>query len=82
MVFTCERKQMVAGQAILSETATKVQSQEDALEDIVRRHARLVYRIVYGVLRNHHEAEDARFRWRVLTSLSKSSPLRRWAQRK
>src|SRR5260370_22428439 len=24
-----------------------------------RQHARLVYRIVYGVLRNHHEAEDA-----------------------
>jgi RNA polymerase sigma-70 factor (ECF subfamily) len=59
MVFTCERKQMVAGQAILSETATTVQSQEYALEDIVRQHARLVYRIVYGVLRNHHEAEDA-----------------------
>lgn len=59
MVFPCESKQMVAGQAILSETATTVQSQEDALEDIVRQHARLVYRIVYGVLRNHHEAEDA-----------------------
>jgi DNA-directed RNA polymerase specialized sigma24 family protein len=59
MVFTCERKQMLAGQAILSETATTVQSQEYALEDIVRQHARLVYRIVYGVLRNHHEAEDA-----------------------
>src|SRR5260370_21529367 len=26
---------------------------------MVRQHARLVYRIVYGVLRNHHEAEDA-----------------------
>ena len=59
MVFTCERKQMVAGQAILSETATTVRSREYALEDIVRQHARLVYRIVYGVLRNHHEAEDA-----------------------
>jgi hypothetical protein len=59
MVFTCERKQMVAAQAISSETATTVQSQEYALEDIVRQHARLVYRIVYGVLRNHHEAEDA-----------------------
>jgi RNA polymerase sigma-70 factor (ECF subfamily) len=59
MVFTCERKQMLAGQAILSETATTVQSQEYALEDIVRQHARLVYRVAYGVLRNHHEAEDA-----------------------
>jgi RNA polymerase sigma-70 factor (ECF subfamily) len=59
MVFTGESKQMVAGQAIFSETATTVQSPEYALEDIVRQHARLVYRIVYGVLRNHHEAEDA-----------------------
>src|SRR5258708_40125498 len=59
MVFTCERKQMVAGQAIFNETATTVQSPEYALEDIVRQHARLVYRIVYGVLRNHLEAEDA-----------------------
>ena len=59
MVITCERKQMLAGQAILSETATTIQSHEYALEDIVRQHARLVYRIVYGVLRNHHEAEDA-----------------------
>jgi RNA polymerase sigma-70 factor (ECF subfamily) len=59
MVFPCERKSMVAGQAILSETATTVHSQEYAVEDLVRQHARLVYRIVYGVLRNHHEAEDA-----------------------
>jgi RNA polymerase sigma-70 factor (ECF subfamily) len=59
MVFTGESKQMVAGQAIFSETATTVQNQEYALEDMVRQHARLVYRIVYGVLRNHHEAEDA-----------------------
>jgi RNA polymerase sigma-70 factor (ECF subfamily) len=59
MVFTGESKQMLAGQAIFSETATTVQSLEYALEDIVRQHARLVYRIVYGVLRNHHEAEDA-----------------------
>ena len=59
MVFTGESKQMVAGRAIFRETATTVQNQEYALEDMVRQHARLVYRIVYGVLRNHHEAEDA-----------------------
>jgi RNA polymerase sigma-70 factor (ECF subfamily) len=59
MVFTGESKQMAAGQAIFRETATTVQNQEYALEDMVRQHARLVYRIVYGVLRNHHEAEDA-----------------------
>ena len=32
---------------------------EDALEAMVREHARLVYRIAYSVLRNHHDAEDA-----------------------
>jgi RNA polymerase sigma-70 factor (ECF subfamily) len=32
---------------------------EDTLETVVREHARLVYRIVYSVLRNHHDAEDA-----------------------
>ena len=32
---------------------------EDALESAVREHARLVYRIAYSVLRNHHDAEDA-----------------------
>lgn len=32
---------------------------EDALETAVREHARLVYRIAYSILRNHHDAEDA-----------------------
>lgn len=32
---------------------------EDALEATVREHARLVYRIAYSALRNHHDAEDA-----------------------
>ena len=31
---------------------------EDTLEAAVREHARLVYRIAYSVLRNHHDAED------------------------
>lgn len=35
------------------------QAEEDALELAVREHARLVYRIAYAVLRNHHDAEDA-----------------------
>jgi RNA polymerase sigma-70 factor (ECF subfamily) len=34
-------------------------SKEDALEVAVREHARLVYRVAYSVLRNHHDAEDA-----------------------
>lgn len=32
---------------------------EDVLEAAVREHARLVYRVAYSVLRNHHDAEDA-----------------------
>jgi RNA polymerase sigma-70 factor, ECF subfamily len=32
---------------------------EAALEDLVREHSRLVYRIAYSVLRRHHDAEDA-----------------------
>lgn len=31
----------------------------DALETAVREHARLVYRICFAALRNHHDAEDA-----------------------
>ncbi len=32
---------------------------EAELESAVRDHARLVYRVCYSVLRNHHDAEDA-----------------------
>ena len=54
---------MAAGEAILSEAATvapsREQSEDEALEDLVRQHSRLVYRIAYAVLRRHHDAEDA-----------------------
>jgi RNA polymerase sigma-70 factor, ECF subfamily len=36
-----------------------VGTNEDAIEAAVREYARLVYRIAYSVLRNHHDAEDA-----------------------
>jgi RNA polymerase sigma-70 factor (ECF subfamily) len=56
-----EGKPLVAGEAILGEAATVAQSQskEEAVADLVRQHARLVYRIAYAVLRRHHDAEDA-----------------------
>jgi len=36
-----------------------VRTEDDQLELAVRQHARLVYRVAYSVLRNHHDAEDA-----------------------
>jgi RNA polymerase sigma factor (sigma-70 family) len=41
------------------ETVTAARSFEDQLEDLVRQHSRLVYRIAYTALRSHHDAEDA-----------------------
>jgi len=62
-----EVKRLVAGEAVLSEAATVPRSQDrsqersadEALEDLVRQHSRLVYRIAYAALRSHHDAEDA-----------------------
>ena len=36
-----------------------VRAEDDLLELAVREHARLVYRVAYSVLRDHHDAEDA-----------------------
>lgn len=59
-----EGRRVVAGEAILSSAATsdrvKVErSQDDLLDELVREHSRMVYRIGYVVLRSHHDAEDA-----------------------
>jgi RNA polymerase sigma-70 factor (ECF subfamily) len=68
-----EGRQVVAGEAILSAAAaidrskdertenerSRVESNHDTLEALVREHSRLVYRIAYAVLRRHHDAEDA-----------------------
>lgn len=43
----------------LANTSLMAWTDEDALELAVRDHARLVYRVAYSVLRNHHDAEDA-----------------------
>lgn len=45
--------------ALTRESTLMAWSKEDALEAAVREHARVVYRIAYAVLRNHHDAEDA-----------------------
>jgi len=62
-----EVKRLVAGEAVLNEAATvprspdrsQVAGQDDALEELVRQHSRLVYSIAYAALRSHHDAEDA-----------------------
>jgi len=53
-----EGRRVVAGDAILSGLAAE-SSQDELLEAFVREHSRLVYRIAYGVLRRHQDAEDA-----------------------
>ena len=54
-----EGQQVVAGPVILSEAMAMAQAGEDVLEAMLREHARLVFRVAYSVLRNHHDAEDA-----------------------
>ena len=51
---------MVLEQASLSEPyAMAADSAANEFETTVRDHSRMVYRIAYSVLRNHHDAEDA-----------------------
>jgi RNA polymerase sigma-70 factor (ECF subfamily) len=49
----------VTERALASEAILMAGTNEDALEAVVREHSRLVYRVAYSVLRNHHDAEDA-----------------------
>ena len=53
-----EGQRVVTGQVLVNEALAPARTDEDALEVAVRQHARLVYRIAYSVLRNHHDAED------------------------
>ncbi len=54
-----ERPIVVTGQVLLDEAIPRARTAHDALEIAIRQHARLVYRIAFSVLRNHHDAEDA-----------------------
>ncbi len=54
-----EGQREVTGQALVNQAMVLARSDEDQLELAVREHARLVYRIAFSVLRNHHDAEDA-----------------------
>jgi RNA polymerase sigma-70 factor (ECF subfamily) len=50
---------MILRRIIPLEKTALEEAKDDRLELAVREHARLVYRIAYSVLRNHHDAEDA-----------------------
>jgi RNA polymerase sigma-70 factor (ECF subfamily) len=62
-----EAGRLVAREAVLSEAVTvprsedqtQACSQDAMLEELVRQHSRLVYRIAYAALRSHPDAEDA-----------------------
>jgi RNA polymerase sigma-70 factor (ECF subfamily) len=58
-VFMSEGRRLVAGELILEEARTAARDEDEAVENLVREHARLVYRIAYAILRSHHDAEDA-----------------------
>jgi len=50
---------VAAATMVADEAAARVRTDEELLEAAVREHARLVFRIAYSILRNHHDAEDA-----------------------
>lgn len=64
---------MVAGEAILSGASaidrgknkardaerSRADTSDETITALVREHSRLIYRITYAVLRQHHDAEDA-----------------------
>jgi RNA polymerase sigma-70 factor, ECF subfamily len=58
-VFMVEGGQLVAGELVLDEVRAAARSEDEAVENLVKEHARLVYRVAYAVLRQHQEAEDA-----------------------
>jgi RNA polymerase sigma-70 factor (ECF subfamily) len=59
MVFSYRSRRVVAGTVTVDEALTRQQTSEELLEAAVYEHSRLVFRIAYSVLRNHHDAEDA-----------------------
>jgi RNA polymerase sigma-70 factor (ECF subfamily) len=76
---------VVAGTMVVSGAAA-TRTGEQLLERAVREHARLVYRVAYSILRNHHDAEDAAQETfvralRHMTRLGEIDDVRAWLAR-
>ncbi|HEY1659858.1 MAG TPA: RNA polymerase sigma factor [Candidatus Sulfotelmatobacter sp.] len=54
-----EVERLAMAEAVLTETRLVERNADEVLEDLVRQHSRLVYRVAFLVLRSHQEAEDA-----------------------
>lgn len=73
-----------AGQAVIAQLADSAELVD--VEALVRQHARLVYRVAWSVLRDHHDAEDAAQEtfvrlWRTREQLPQIADPRLWLAR-
>jgi RNA polymerase sigma-70 factor (ECF subfamily) len=80
----------MAGQAILGDTVLKsaiaMEAAAPTVETLVADHFRMVFRIAYSILRNHHDAEDAAQEcflrvWKQKDRLSEVSNAKTWLAR-
>jgi RNA polymerase sigma-70 factor (ECF subfamily) len=58
-VIISEGRTVQAGALTLEAAIPLAYEEQDELAAIVHEHSRLVYRVAFSVLRNHHDAEDA-----------------------
>jgi RNA polymerase sigma-70 factor, ECF subfamily len=80
----------MAGQAILGDTVLKsaiaMEVAAPTVETLVADHSRMVFRIAYSILRNHHDAEDAAQEcflrvWKQKDRLCEVSNIKTWLAR-
>jgi RNA polymerase sigma-70 factor, ECF subfamily len=85
-----QRRHKMAGQAILGDTVLKsaiaMEAAAPTVETLVADHFRMVFRIAYSILRNHHDAEDAAQEcflrvWKQKDRLSEVSNAKTWLAR-
>jgi RNA polymerase sigma-70 factor (ECF subfamily) len=85
-----QRRHKMAGQAILGDTVLKsaiaMEAAAPTVETLLADHARMVFRIAYSILRNHHDAEDAAQEcflrvWKQKDRLSEVSNAKTWLAR-